>query len=228
MLSVRRRGSWRGRSRFALKPIVSRGGTRVNSDLISYLSRYMPITDELADVLTRSSFVRTYPKGAVLLREGDLATKGYFILKGCIRSYILKNGEDKTIEFFIEEESVLPIGLGKDVPSSHFLECLEDTVAVVSSPEQEARALAEFPQLKAVCLAMSEIMAEKLQENLARYRTSTPEERYRDLMERRPDLLQRIPQYQIASYLGVKPESLSRIRKRLFNPARNAPIADRS
>ncbi|HCM27445.1 MAG TPA: hypothetical protein DIC34_13020 [Treponema sp.] len=78
--------------------------------------------------------------------------------------------------------------------------------------------LSEYPQLKAVCLAMSEIMAEKLQENLARYKTSTPEERYRDLMEKRPDLLQRIPQYQIASYLGVKPESLSRIRKRLSRP----------
>jgi CRP-like cAMP-binding protein len=190
----------------------------VNTELVSYLSRYMPITDELADVLTKSSFVQTYPKGTLLLREGDQARKGYFILKGCIRSYVLKNGEDKTVEFFIEEESVLPMGLGKDVLSEHFLECLEDTVAVVSTPDQEARTLAEFPQLKTVCLAMSEIMAEKLQENLARYRTSTPEERYKDLIERRPDLLQRIPQYQIASYLGVKPESLSRIRKRLSQP----------
>ena len=93
-------------------------------------------------------------------------------------------------------------------------------MAVVSTPDQEEKALSEYPQLKTVCLAMSEIMAEKLQENLARYRTSTPEERYRDLMEKRPDLLQRIPQYQIASYLGVQPESLSRIRKRISPSAR--------
>jgi CRP-like cAMP-binding protein len=178
----------------------------------------MPITDELADVLAKSSFVQSYPRATVLLREGERAEKGYFILKGCIRSYILKNGEDKTIEFFIEEESVLPLGLGKDVPSEHFLECLEDTVAVVSTPDQEERTLAEYPQLKTVCLAMTEIMAEKLQVSLARYRTSTPEERYLDLVEKRPDLLQRIPQYQIASYLGVQPESLSRIRKRLSRP----------
>jgi CRP-like cAMP-binding protein len=92
---------------------------------------------------------------------------------------------------------------------------LEDTVAVVGTPDQEEKMLSEYPQLKSVCLAMTEIMAEKLQENLARYRTTTPEERYRDLIEKRPDLLQRIPQYLIASYLGVKPESLSRIRKRL-------------
>ena len=187
----------------------------MNTGLVSYLSRYMPITEELAKVLTESSFVRAFPRGTVLLREGDQAIEGYFILKGCIRSYVLKDGEDKTIDFFIEEESVLPMGNGKDVLSFHFLECLEDTVAVVSTPELEAKTLSEYPQLKTVCLAMSEIMTKKLQENLARYRTSTPEERYKDLIEKRPDLLQRIPQYQIASYLGVKPESLSRIRRRI-------------
>ncbi len=200
----------------------------MNTDLISYLSRYMPITEELADVLGKSSFVQSFRKGTVLLREGDPARKGYFILKGCIRSYALKNGEDKTIDFFIEEEAVIPIGYGTDVLSAHFLECLEDTAAVVSTPDQEEKALSLYPQLKAVCLAMSEIMAKKLQENLARYKTSTPEERYRDMIEKRPDLLQRIPQYQIASYLGVQPETLSRIRKRLTRPTGNKHSLDRS
>ena len=200
----------------------------MNADLVSYLSRYMTISKELADALSKSSFVQTYPKGTVVLREGDRVEKGFFILKGCMRSYILKDGEDKTLDFFIEEESVLPIGLGKGVPSTHFLECLEDTVAVSSTPDQEAKTLAEHPQLKTVCLAMSEIMAEKLQEALARYKTTTPEERYRDLMEKRPDLLQRIPQYQIASYLGIQPESLSRIRRRITHPTGIKQSRDRS
>lgn len=193
----------------------------MSDDLVSYLSRYIPISDELAKVFMESSLVRSFPKGAVLLREGDRIQEGYFILKGCIRSYVLKDGEDKTIDFFIEEDPVLPMGYGKDALSAHFLECIEDTLAVASTPEQEERTLAAYPQLKEVCLAMTEVMAGKLQENLARFRTSTPEERYTDLIERRPDLLQRIPQYQIASYLGVKPESLSRIRKRLSRPAGN-------
>jgi CRP-like cAMP-binding protein len=200
----------------------------VNSELVTYLSRYITISDELAKAFMKTSLVRRYPKGTVLLREGDVTHRGYFILKGCIRSYVLKEGEDKTIDFFIEEESVLPIGLGKNIPSSHFLECMEDTVAVSSTPDQEEKMLAEFPQLKSVCLAMSEIMAEKLQESLARYRTSTPEERYKDLMEKRPDLFQRIPQYLIASYLGVKPESLSRIRKRISRPKETRHIPERS
>jgi CRP-like cAMP-binding protein len=193
----------------------------VSNELVSYLSRYIPISEDLANVFMKSSLIQTLPKGTVLLREGDRVRKGYFILKGCIRSYLLKNGEDKTIDFFIEEDPVLPVGYGKDSLSTHFLECMEDTVAVVSTPDQEEQTLSEYPELKSVCLAMSEIMAEKLQENMARYKTSSPEERYKDLIEKRPDLLQRIPQYQIASYLGVKPESLSRIRKRISRQARN-------
>jgi CRP-like cAMP-binding protein len=191
----------------------------VSAELVKYLSRYIPISEELAKVFMESSLVRSFPKGAVLLREGQRIGEGYFILKGCIRSYVLKNGEDKTIDFFIEEDPVLPMGYGTEALSAHFLECLEDTLAVASTPDLEERTLAAYPQLKEVCLAMTEVMAAKLQENLARYRSSTPEERYKDLIEKRPDLLQRIPQYQIASYLGVKPESLSRIRKRLSRPA---------
>lgn len=190
----------------------------MSNDLVSYLSRYIPIPDDLAEIFSRSSLLQEFPKGSILLREGEVAKFAYFILKGCIRSYALKEGADKTVDFYIEEESALPTGFGKDQPSELFFECLEDTVAVVSTPDMEAKMLVEFPQLKSVCLAMSEIMAEKLQNTLARYKTSSPEERYRDLMERRPDLLQRIPQYQIASYLGVQPESLSRIRKRIARP----------
>lgn len=192
----------------------------MSTELVSYLSRYITISEELANIFQKSSFVQKFPKGTVLLREGDMARKSYFILKGCIRNYALKNGEDKTIDFFIEEEAIIPTGYGKNVLSEHFLECLEDTVAVVGTPDEEERMLAEFPELKSACLAMSEIMAAKLQESLAHYRTSTPEERYRDLVVKRPDLLQRIPQYQIASYLGIKPESLSRIRKRLSRPTK--------
>ena len=194
----------------------------MNAELISYLSRYIPISDELADVFMSTPLIQEFPRATVLLREGDRIRNEYFILKGCMRSYVLKDGEDKTIDFFIEEEAVIPIGSGKENLSTHFLECLEDTVAVAGTPEQEEKILAEHPQLKEVCLAMSEVMAEKLQAALARYKTSTPEERYGYLVEKRPELLQRIPQYQIASYLGVRPESLSRIRKRLSIPEKRA------
>jgi CRP-like cAMP-binding protein len=197
----------------------------MTKDLIDFLSRYIPVSDELAGALEKNSMTRTFPKGKILLREGERATAAYFVLKGCIRSYALAGGDDRTIDFFMEEEPAIPLEYGKDEVSTHWLVCIEETVAVVNTPDQEERMLAEYPQLKAACLTLSEIMADKLRETLARYRISTPEERYRELSERRPALLQRVPQYMIASYLGVQPESLSRIRNRL---SRLGPKRDRS
>jgi CRP-like cAMP-binding protein len=197
-------------------------------DLIEYLSRSIPMTDEVAAAIREVSLVRSYPKGKILLRQGEAAGEGYLILEGCVRSYVLKEGDDKTLDFFVEEELVVPLELGNGLPSSHFLECAEETVAVVSTPEQEKRMLEAYPHLKAVCLAMSEMMAGKLRESLARYRSSSPEERYMDLLDKRPALLQRIPQYQIASYLGVQPESLSRIRRRLAKAREKTAVPDRS
>jgi CRP-like cAMP-binding protein len=198
------------------------------SKLTEFLSRYIPMSEELEHALTESGLTRSFRKGTILLRQGDRADKAFFVLSGCIRSYALKEGEDRTIDFFIEEEPVMPLEYGRDEASSHFLECVEATTAVVSTPDQEERMMAEHPQLKSVCLTMSEIMAAKLQESLARYRISTPEERYRELARRRPDLLQRVPQYQIASYLGVKPESLSRIRRRIALGEEGRPSPERS
>ncbi len=192
----------------------------MSGELVAFLSRYIPVSPELEGIFRENDFVRTFPKGAILLRPEERAREAYFILAGCIRSYVVKDGEDRTVDFFVEEDAVLPLGYGKDEPSGHYLECLEETTAVASGPDREREMLARYPELKSVCLAMSEIMAAKLQESLARYRTSTPEERYRDLVERRPDLLRRIPQYRIAEYLGIRPESLSRIRRRIARPSR--------
>ncbi|HOX12037.1 MAG TPA: Crp/Fnr family transcriptional regulator [Spirochaetia bacterium] len=200
----------------------------MSGELVAFLSRYIPVSGDLERIFRENDFVRTFPKGSVLLRPEDRAREAYFILKGCVRSYIVKDAEERTVDFFVEEDAVLPLGYGREEPAGHYLECLEDTVAVASDPDREREMLARYPELKAVCLAMSEIMAAKLQENLARYRTSTPEERYRDLAARRPDLLRRIPQYRIAEYLGIRPESLSRIRRRLARPRRPGGSSDRS
>jgi CRP-like cAMP-binding protein len=198
------------------------------NELASCLLRYFPVSDEIACILEENSLVRRYPKGTILLRQGEPARESYFVLWGCIRSYALKDGEERTLDFYIKEDPVMPIGYGKDEPAAHSLECSEDTIAVVSTQDLEERMLRDFPQLKNLCLAMSQIMAAKLQEQYSRYRTTSPEEGYRYLAENRPELLKRIPQYQIASYLGIQPESLSRIRRRLLGQGKKRPAQNRS
>ncbi len=159
--------------------------------------------------------IQKYKKGTILLREGEKANECYLILKGCIRSYALKNGDEKTVEFFTEEQSVSPPNFGKSTPSEIYLECLEDTVAVISTPEQETEMFCKFPELESVCRIQTEELMANYQSSFTDYKMASAEDRYRKLLKERLDLIQRVPQYQLASYLGIKPESLSRIRKRI-------------
>ncbi|MBK8807034.1 MAG: Crp/Fnr family transcriptional regulator [Bacteroidales bacterium] len=185
--------------------------------LINYLSKYITITDELLLAIKESGFIKNFSKGTVLLSEGDLSNECYFILKGCVRCYYNKDGDEKTTDFYTEEQVVISSSYGKNKPSEHYLECVEDTVASVGSPELEAEMYHRFPQLESLARILGDVMMSKYQDTLAEYKIASPEERYLNLLKDRPDLMQRVPQHQIASYLGIKPESLSRIRKRLLN-----------
>ena len=75
-------------------------------ELIKYLSKYVKITNELEIAINESAFIKSFNKGTILLKEGELSNECYFILKGCIRCYYFKNGEEKTIEFYTEEQAV--------------------------------------------------------------------------------------------------------------------------
>jgi DNA-binding MarR family transcriptional regulator len=79
----------------------------------------------------------------------------------------------------------------------------------------EAEIFRKFPKFESLCRIVSEQLLAKNQQNFDEYKTSSPEQRYLHLLKNRPDLLQRVPQHQIASYLGIKPQSLSRLRARI-------------
>ena len=187
----------------------------MENNILKYLAKYTSITRELENAVNESAFFKTYKKGTILLKEGNFSNECYFILEGCIRSYFLKDGEEKTIEFFTEEDVVTPANYGKSTPSQYYLECIEDTVVNVGNPTEEEM-YQKYPQLESLSRVIAEVILTKQQESFTEFKTSTPEERYLNLLKTKPDLFQRASQYQIASYLGIKPESLSRIRKRIL------------
>ena len=184
------------------------------NEFVKYLSKHTS-SDELINIIAENAVIQEFKKGTLLLREGDRVTACYLILKGCIRSYVMKDGEEKTIEFYTEEQSVSPPGFGKSIPSELYLECIEDTIAAIGTPEGEVEMFGKYPELESSSRKMAEEVMENHQSSFADYKVSSAEERYLKLLKERPDLIQRVPQYQLASYLGVQPESLSRIRKRL-------------
>lgn len=188
----------------------------MENEILIHLSKYIPITKELEEEICKIDFIRRYKRGTVLLEEGKISNECYFILKGCIRCYYIKDGEEKTTEFYTEEQAITPSAYGKKIPSEYNIECVEDTIAGIGTPEMEVEIYQKFPQLESLNRALAEAVMTKYQDTFAEFKMASPEERYLNLLKTRPDLIQRVPQHQIASYLGIKPESLSRIRKRIM------------
>lgn len=184
--------------------------------LLNYFSKILPLSQEEIDGIVATLTIKKFPKGTILLREGEISMEAYFVLEGCVRQYFIIDGEEKTNNFFSEEQWVISVNsMTNSQPSKHFLECCEDSTLVVGNREKEEALYKQFPKLETISRRVMEKVFAEQQELSGSYFTDSPEERYLNLIQTRPQLLQRIPQYMIASYIGVKPESLSRIRKRL-------------
>jgi CRP-like cAMP-binding protein len=150
------------------------------------------------------------------LKEGQKSISTYFILEGCIREYIENDGEEKTTNFFTEEQWA--ISLNSFSPQNHATHnwvCVENTELVVGDEQQAQILFKKFPRFETISRTIMEAAFADQKKALTSYLTDSPEQRYLKLLKTRPGLFQRIPQYHLASYIGVKPESLSRIRKRI-------------
>ena len=184
--------------------------------LIDYFSKFRILSKEEQGIITKDMKIGIFKKGTILLKEGQKPLDNYFVLKGCVRQFTIKNGEERITNFYTEEDWILPaIGQPNSQLSTYFLACVEDSALVIGN-ENEGNELMrtnqKFQELSQMILE-KEIM--KQQQQFVAYQNSTPEERYINLQKTRADLIGRIPQYQLSSYIGVKPESLSRIRKRI-------------
>ena len=184
-------------------------------ELIKYISQHVALTEELERIVIESSNIKTYEKGTLILKENSISNESFLVLKGCLRAFVINDGDEKTIEIYTEGQPIVPKNYGKNKPTGQFLECVEDCIMNVNSPEFEAAMFLKYPQFESICRIIGEIIMEQQQDVFTNYKMTNPEDRYIHLTENRPELFQRVPQYQIASYLGLTPQSLSRIRKRL-------------
>jgi len=154
----------------------------------------------------------------ILLKEGDISSSIYFIKKGCLREWFNKDGRDITFQFFFEGQPVASIdSFMNKKPSLFTLESIERSVVLSIAKNDFEDLLIAYPEIKD---EFQNFIFHRLGHYsklfLSRIKDS-PNERYQDLIKNHPEIVTRIPQHYIASYLGITPISLSRIRNRRSN-----------
>lgn len=151
----------------------------------------------------------TLPARTLLLKEGETAQNIYFIEKGCMRAWFNNDGKDITFQFFFEGQFIASIESFKNnIPSIFNIESIEPCELKVISKISFENILLQTPSLKK---EVKEFLFQRL--FLSRIKNS-PEQRYQELLKEYPEVLLRVPQHYIASYLGITSVSLSRIRNR--------------
>ena len=184
--------------------------------LFDFLSKYVSLTDAEKNAIRSLDIFHSVKKGTILLKEGQKSKNSYFVLKGCLRKYYIIDGEEKTTAFYTEMEALTPYCVISQTPSEYYISCIEDTVLTISNSDMEVEVNSKFPKFEILCRKLSEVLLVQQQIDFDEFKTSSPEQRYLNLLQSRPDLIQRVPQHQLASYLGIKPQSLSRLRARIL------------
>lgn len=151
----------------------------------------------------------------ILLNEGEISTHAHIIRKGCLREWFNKDGKEITFQFFFEGQAVASIdSFLNNQPSLYTIESIEPSIIYSIGKDKFEEIYHLFPEFKD---RFQELMYQRFRNYanlfLSRIKDS-PKERYEDLIQNHPQIIKRVPQHYIASYLGITPTSLSRIRNR--------------
>jgi CRP-like cAMP-binding protein len=186
--------------------------------LFSNIQSLITISPEEKEVIRSLFKEKIYKKGDFFLADGQICKHVGFIARGLMRYYINHDGEEKTYAFSQEDqyvsnyESFLP-----QRPSSKIIQALEDSHVFVISYQDLQILYAKVREGERYGRIAVEAVFLQMLRDINSFYTETPEVRYEGFLTNHPDLQQRISQYHIASFVGVKAQSLSRIRKRIFN-----------
>jgi len=176
--------------------------------LNAYWDRYLPFQQRIET-----------PAKTVLLDEGKRSQHYIFIEKGCVRAYFNKNGEDKTVQFFFENEGLSSFdSFINNQPSQFTIETIEPSVIYLLHKDhvtQLINDLSHEPDFAQMMMQMYALRHNHYINHFVSFIRDTPEQRYQQLVNDKPHIIRRVPQHYIASYLGVSSVHLSRIKSKL-------------
>ncbi|WP_448633633.1 Crp/Fnr family transcriptional regulator [Pedobacter panaciterrae] len=188
--------------------------------LLEYFNRLIPLSREEKQLVAELFKPRLYRKRQYVLQEGDVCSSFNFVVRGCLRMYKIDDkGNTHIIQFATENWWLMDIGSfhGKE-PSELNIDAIEDTMVLHISYNDLINLYTKGPKFNLIFRVLIENSFVSLQKRLLQNISSTAEERYLSFMQDYSHLNNRLPQVQIASFIGITPEFLSRLRNKLVKP----------
>lgn len=185
-------------------------------NLIRKINSYAPLSDDDIRFCTQFYKRKAFDKGDLIIRPDQYVKHWHFIDAGCVCFYMIKDGKEKVIEFFTEGDFFTDIyAYLQEVPSNSYVKATEETVLYIASKTDVQKTFDHSHKIERIGRLSMQDTVLKTFRRLAHLNNLSNEERYLRLLEKKPSLFQRVPQYLIASYLGLTPVGLSKIRRRL-------------
>jgi CRP-like cAMP-binding protein len=181
------------------------------------IARHIHLTPEELDHFHSLLQVKKFKKKQFLLQDGEISHFQGFINKGCIKNYILDDkGYEFIMSFAIEEWWIGDLmSFYEQKPGNLFIETIEDTELLTLDHDTNEKLLREIPKFERFFRILVQRAAYTLQQRFFNTLAKPAEERYLEFIKKYPQIVQRVPQQLIASYIGVTPEFLSKIRSKL-------------
>ncbi|MDZ7878238.1 MAG: Crp/Fnr family transcriptional regulator [Saprospiraceae bacterium] len=181
------------------------------------ISRRITLTDAEFTHFTSFLHHKMYKKKEFMLKAGEIAKHLAFVNEGCFRTFTMdKTSEEHILQFSLEDWWVGDAYSAlTHKPSIYYIEALEDSDVYFIEYQYMEQLFAEIPKFERYFRILSQGRFIALEERINDKLSASAEERYLNLLTRYPTLPQRVPQQYIASFLGIQPPSLSRIRKQL-------------
>jgi CRP-like cAMP-binding protein len=183
----------------------------------TYIERKGTISDAGVESINPLPAPKKITRGTIILQQGEVCRHFIFVAKGCLRSYINGATTRAHILEFIPENNWITdyTSLFRESGSIFSIDAVEDSEIIMVEIDFYNQILAMFPDFQMQYVQHIHTSIRNIQERLTHLLGSSGHERYLDFLEKYPELGLRLPQHMIASYLGISPESLSRIRNRL-------------
>lgn len=185
--------------------------------LIENIKIYSPLNKEEIKQLEDAVEKRIYQKNDLIFTEGHISDEIYFVTKGCVRLFYHVDGNDKTAFFYTEGQFICAgESFTFNTPAKENYQAVEESEIFVFTKAKIEALLELVPKFEIIARIATENELITCQKVIASFVCKSAEERYIDLLDSQRELFQRVPQHYIASFLGVSPETLSRIKTRVF------------